>query len=174
MVDAIGDAYHPEIWRLHLDSIDTSVTIKTLRNEAGNVVVAEQSLKSVLESQDGTNFCLCYVEDVVDEDNDPTFMLEWDGINYSAYEMTRRTATRDIHGWIKTTEPQIVKLKFETGSVHLLSLLENEGIPWENVYSMYITPKYNSLNQSSGAAFGPFLIDKAFNFIVGLAVKKFP
>jgi len=67
-------------------------------------------------------------------------------------------------------EPQKRLFRFERGDVRLLSMIEEDGIPWEDIEERHLSPKRTVIVSTSGSLAAEFVLDVAAGIVSGLIV----
>lgn len=152
---------YPERWKIVLPDMSDAVKLKSFSGKVGKVRRCEKHLDGkVIEGTSKKVYsCLLFIDDPVTGD-DPTVRLYFSGIKwkYKGYS------------WTDCKSSTTVSVRFETGQVGLLQLIE-KGIPWKKIERDIIGPREQLLASLLGKEASQFFLDVASGVLSGLLLK---
>lgn len=166
LVKPIQADEYEDAWRVQLGPIAENVHAVTLDGATAPVIRTENSLEGLLSSNTGIRSCLFYINDIVDEEKDPSFSIVLEDMHY----YVRSNFIGPNTPWIKNEFPSSVYFRLETGEINLLHLAAC-GIPWSEIEARYIQPRIQCADDSGANDALMLLADVAINVIMALLLK---
>lgn len=162
-VGGSGVRPYAEMWKVSLGPIADSLALESVDGARGSVVRSEKTLDEALDTRTEVASCLVYLQDVVNPESEPLFTLHFSNIHHSVKE--------DITGgeWVGTTSPEDLRIRFETGEVKLLQMVQ-EGTSWDTIEADYLGSRRSVITAELGGS-TEFMLNLAKDLLIGLLFK---
>ena len=156
-----------EEWRVEIPDPKIGINLVSFDGRRGEVMRQEYLPKHLLYWDSDILSCLFWIEDVVEPENDPSYILE---ITNVFFHIEDDNPEGPRYHWLKSTVASSVHVRFETNEVNLMAMIE-DNVPWSSIEEKYISPRHNQLTGVVGASLLGSIIDAGIGFLMRAIFK---
>ena len=167
LVKATFQEPYEDEWRVEIPDPKTGINLITFDGKQGKVVRNGYISDHILSWNSNILSCLLWVEDLVDEESDPSYTIEVRNVFFHIDDENPETPP---YHWVKSTVASFGHVRFETNDVNLLAMIEN-NVPWNSIEEKYIVPRKNQLADLVGSSVINNLVQAGINFLMKALFK---